>query len=575
MKCLTATGTYTPPDCPFTNVLLTLTVVSAGHQFDRLALMYLGDTELWRTSTAEPTEAGIIWTHRKDATPFVSLWREPQKIIFDLGNVIDETYTGAFNTTLTATFFTAEGQGEEPADVIIPLSARRAEEDKASAWHIPETDAVVSVSNFPRNAHRAVLSVSANGQQGEEFWWYNMPEADTLAFEPTAGALAGLSPFREVQVFLDGEMVGVQWPFPVIFTGGISPNFHRPVVGIQAFDLREAEIDVSPWLPVLCDGGEHTFEVRVAGIDDSGGENVVTGTVGSYWVVTGKIFVWVDEDGESVTAGGAPAVSGTGPQDLEIEYTERELLQSEGFNESLRYTLETHREMSITNTITTKDGERNVSWTQSLTYTNHPEISSFGLDQLADLVISSHDEASADGAVSYLAVYAYPLRMYSAIRMDAESGNYTVNSTMQQALELAVGGNAVFPSGAAAFGDLVVGRVSTARVGAAYLFRSGDGTGGYGAGYTNQTFVFEGTPLEGEAVPLYAREVSAENDVVLSDRETMGGDELSVYSVPAEVAGGKAAEWAGESSVGKGLGVKLSKLAASRGEAGMEVVFGL
>ena len=535
--------------------------------------MYLGDTEVWRTSTAEPTADGIVWTYRKDVTPFLSLWNSPQKLIFDLGNLIDDTYTGAFNTTLTATFFTPEEEGDAPADVIIPLSARRAGEDKASAWHIPDTDAVTAVSDFPRNARRAVLSVSANGQQDEEFWWYNVPEADVLSFESTAGAMLGLSPFREVQVFLDGEMVGVQWPYPVLFTGGISPSYHRPVVGIQAFDLRETEIDISPWLPVLCDGNEHVFEFRVAGIDDSGEGDVVTEKVGNYWVITGKVFVWVDEDAESVTTGDVPSVNGSQPQDLEIHYTDRELLQSEGHNESLRFTLETRRELSVTNTITTQDGEREVSWKQSLSYVNNATVESFGLDQLADLVISSRDEASEAGSSTYVAVSAYPLRVWSALRMDAESGDYSINSTMAQALELAVGGAAVFPSGLEAFdGGFAVGRVSTVKKGAAYLFRKGDGTGGITSGYTNQTFSFEGiAPEGGDGVPLYSREVSAENDAVLADKEVMGEETLRVYSIPS-VETDEIVEWAGEVSVGKGISEKISKLAQSRGDAGIEAV---
>lgn len=45
--------------------------------------MYFNDTEVWRTSTAEPTTApGIRWTYLKDMTEYLSLWNAPQKIIF-------------------------------------------------------------------------------------------------------------------------------------------------------------------------------------------------------------------------------------------------------------------------------------------------------------------------------------------------------------------------------------------------------------------------------------------------------------------------------------------------------------
>ena len=73
---------------------MNFTATSKGRQFDRLALMYFNDTEVWRTSTAEPTASGIRWEYIKDMTEFMYFWNSPQKLIFDLGNLIDSTYTG-------------------------------------------------------------------------------------------------------------------------------------------------------------------------------------------------------------------------------------------------------------------------------------------------------------------------------------------------------------------------------------------------------------------------------------------------------------------------------------------------
>lgn len=58
-------GQYTAPNCTFNRVTWNLTVVSAGRQFDRLGIVYLGDIEVFRTSTAEPTTSGIEWTYLK------------------------------------------------------------------------------------------------------------------------------------------------------------------------------------------------------------------------------------------------------------------------------------------------------------------------------------------------------------------------------------------------------------------------------------------------------------------------------------------------------------------------------
>lgn len=67
-----------PPPCDFDHVVINFTTVVKGRQFDRTGVMYLGDNEVWRTSTAEPTSYGIRWEWLKDMTPFVSLWKQPQ-----------------------------------------------------------------------------------------------------------------------------------------------------------------------------------------------------------------------------------------------------------------------------------------------------------------------------------------------------------------------------------------------------------------------------------------------------------------------------------------------------------------
>lgn len=205
---------------------MNFTVVSQGRQFDRLALMYFGDTEVWRTSTAEPNQPpGIHWTFLKDMTEYLYFWKSSQKLIFDLGNLVDDKYTGSFNATLTATFFLANVTTENPppADVIVPISARKGAENGASHFTLPAENATNTIS-FPQNVNRAVFSISANGQASEEFWWGNVLQSDINTFSQTTGELLGLSPFREVQLFIDDNLAGIQWPFPVIFTGGVVPR---------------------------------------------------------------------------------------------------------------------------------------------------------------------------------------------------------------------------------------------------------------------------------------------------------------------------------------------------------------
>ena len=182
---------------------MNFTVTSRGRQFDRLALMYLGDIEVFRTSTAEPTATGIIWTYIKEMQQFDALWQTEQTIIFDLGNLINEMYTGIYNTTLTATFFTVP-DSPATADTILPISARKSASNMPSVFQVPGDNASVAYT-LPGNVNRAVVSLSACGQSTEEFWYSNVLTSEEDTFAPTAGSFPGGSPWREVQLLIDGQ----------------------------------------------------------------------------------------------------------------------------------------------------------------------------------------------------------------------------------------------------------------------------------------------------------------------------------------------------------------------------------
>lgn len=402
---------------------MNFTVTSEGRQFDRLALMYLGDTEIFRTSTAEPTVNGIEWTYIKDMSEYLYFWNSPQTIIFDLGNLVDSTYTGLYNTTLTASFFTSQDT-IEPASVIIPISARKGAVNAASLFTLPGDNATNTIS-FPRNVNRAVFSVSACGQATEEFWWSNVLQSNINTFEAVDGTLYGYSPFREVQILIDGQLAGVQWPFPVIFTGGVVPGLWRPIVGIDAFDLREHEIDITPWLPVLCNGAEHTFEIKVAGLlDDGRGTATITETVGSSWYVTGKIFIWLDDNAESVTTGAEPSVFLPAPT---INISQKLGQNSTGANQTLEYTTDVQRDLSISSLITSQKGTFLSTWTQSLSVSNYGLYTDYGAVQQNNQTTSGVDQST--GATFYKSSYWYPLYANTSYIV-APSGNFTIDAVV-------------------------------------------------------------------------------------------------------------------------------------------------
>ena len=211
----------------------------------------------------------------------------------ELDNIYDSVFTGAYNVTITALYYN-DHEPLKPADLILPISTQSSSQNESSVISLPDGNATVSFT-LPPNVERAVVSILASGNGAEEFWYTNVPTEYADTFNNTA--IYGYSPFREVQLLIDGELAGVSWPFPIVFTGGISPGLWVPIVGIDTYDLPSSEIDVSPWLGVLCDGRSHVFELKVVGYDSE----TVVGTVGSNWWISGAVFLWVDGQGNQTT----------------------------------------------------------------------------------------------------------------------------------------------------------------------------------------------------------------------------------------------------------------------------------
>src|ERR1700760_3430533 len=91
--------TYTPPAAcpgPWAKVVLTADfTVTAGRQFDRSAWFYLGDTNIYYGTTAEPPAAlSPSWHIERDVTDLTALFKTPQTGLASIGNVVDSTYTG-------------------------------------------------------------------------------------------------------------------------------------------------------------------------------------------------------------------------------------------------------------------------------------------------------------------------------------------------------------------------------------------------------------------------------------------------------------------------------------------------
>lgn len=505
---------------------MNFTVISKGRQFDRLAIMYLNDTEIYRTSTAEPTVHGIRWEYHKDMTAYLSLWNSPQKIIFDLGNLVNDLYTGSFNATLVASFsFVADTI--EPASLIVPISARKSSSNAASLFMLPG-DKAFNTIQLPRNINRAIFSVSACGQAQEEFFWANTLQSDIETFSNTTGILYGHSPFREVQVLIDGELAGVQWPFPVIFTGGVVPGLWRPIVGIDAFDLKEHEIDISLWLSVLCDGKEHTFEIKVFGIDNHGDTVTLTAGIGSSWYVTGKIFVWQNIDSNVVINGTPPMVLLSKPS---IELKSVTTQDIHGINDSLAYVAKVQRTLRISSIINTSSGNKEYSWSQTLSLNSYNRFTRYGEVQQTVHTTSGLDQST--GPQPYISLFDYDLNVNNSYSSDA-SGNFTLDAALAQRRYHLMDGISVFDTPS---------EFTTELRGSAHYFASPEAKLSTGFGNTSQVYDYYTLLQKGNKYKAcakakrndrYFRNVTAVNGTVTKNIERIC-DEQVLSFVPVTV----------------------------------------
>lgn len=303
---------FPPSDCPspWHRVALHFTATCRGEQYDRIAAVWLGGVEMLRTSTAEPTETGILWKVRKDVTRYSSLLvRSNLTLTVMLENVVNVVFTGVYHVNVSFIYYNGtrvssfapdvdwnrklalhsgkltENLYQAPADLIIPIS----DDGEHGCWFRirSESDIPSRQIKIPVNTLRAVLEVYVSFHGNDEFWYSNPPDSYIRLNNITTGR--GHGAYREIYVSIDGIYVGSELPFPVIFTGGINPLFWEPVVAIGAFDLPSYDFDLSPFLGLLLDGEFHSLSLGVTdGI--------------SYWLVDANLHIWLDHHSSAVRA---------------------------------------------------------------------------------------------------------------------------------------------------------------------------------------------------------------------------------------------------------------------------------
>ena len=278
---------YTPPaGCagPWAKVVLYATFeVTKGIQYDRTANIWLGATNIYFGTTAEPSpNLAPVWRIQRDLTDYSSIFTTAQTGTVDLGNLVNSTYTGVIIGSASLYFYPVPGGKTAPvtADQVIPFSSGPTGGTVALT---SSTSVLEQTVTLPTNIERAYFDVFAQSQFDDEFWYTCVPN-DVASELFSCGGTA----FRESEVTIDGTPAGVAPVYPWIYTGGIDPFLWFPIPGVQTLNFVPYRVNLTPFAGMLDDGKPHTIALSVF---DSN----------NYFSATGSLLLYLDHGSTQVT----------------------------------------------------------------------------------------------------------------------------------------------------------------------------------------------------------------------------------------------------------------------------------
>ncbi len=272
--------TYTPPAAcpgPWAKVILQANFsINEGRQFDRTANIWIGPTNIYFGTTAEPSHnVSRHWHVERDLTDYSSIFTVTQAGTVDLGNLVNSTYTSILHGSADILFFPLEQNQLPPrtADQVIAFSSGPT---GGTVGLNTTTDLLEQTLTLPTNITDLYFDVFAQSQSNDEFWYTCVPN-DVAGELQSCGGTA----FRESEVTIDGTPAGVAPVYPWIYTGGIDPYLWRPIPGVQTMNFLPYRVNLSPFASLLDDGQVHTIALSVFNAD-------------SYFSATASLLLYLD-----------------------------------------------------------------------------------------------------------------------------------------------------------------------------------------------------------------------------------------------------------------------------------------
>ena len=408
-----------PADCPgpWQKVVLSADFdVTAGRQFDRTAEIWLGGANLYFGTTQEPrATVAPTWHIERDVTDLSPLFASMQAGRVDLGNLVDDTYTGIIHGSASLVFYpydaTVSDRPPRP-DVVVPMAA---DATGGTVTLASDDDHLVIDFTPPRNIRRAFLDVIAQAQNTDEFWYLCVPDevADELQSCPGTG-------FREAQVTIDGLYVGIAPLYPWIYTGGIDPGLWRPTPGIQTLAFEPYRVDLTPYAAWLSSGQPHNVAVRVFNAQ-------------AYFSTTANLLFYLDHgadtvDGEVITNtlfGAEPVV------DTNVTTDASGAISGD-------VTVTSSRDFEISGYVDTSDGRITTTVAQHIDFSNAQTfaISDSTYQQVLDMQTHIDTTTTVDnGVYKHVATEQRSWPLAIDYLFDATADGYAQTTSVDQGLE--------------------------------------------------------------------------------------------------------------------------------------------
>lgn len=347
---------YTPPaNCPGPYAKIVFKAdfhVSEGVQFDRTAAIWIGATNVFFGTTAEPgSNVSPRWQVERDVTEYAPIFAQPSVGQASVYNIVNSTYTGVIYGSAQLEFYPATKQfpAGDAADAVYPLSAGPT---GGYVYLNGPTDQLAGTFTFPRNVEAAYLDVFLESQNDDEFWYSCFPN-DLAQKLGNCGATG----FREGEVSVDGQPAGVAPVYPWIYTGGIDPYLWVPIPGVETLNFKPYRVNLTPFAALLDDGNAHTIAVSVFNDDN-------------YFATNAALLVYEDAGSAQVT--GALVSNGTAPSPAQSVAEHVKIDPSGNAKGSIDVTA-THP-VNLKGYVLTSKGRITTGVTQNVTFSNVQKI---------------------------------------------------------------------------------------------------------------------------------------------------------------------------------------------------------